>query len=176
MKIIASLLFLLITNSSTKVQQHCIFDGANILVIQLVTDSGKPIEKNGYILKLNKPEGQTNIDSTSLCNKNWNVNMQPFDSILFNTNNKIWNRYSADYKELPKFQLKGCYAIELSNNVLDCLVGDSKNKNELSITHYNKKDNHLHFKKISMKNVFPLCNAFGKWENIRPYKFVLKHH
>jgi hypothetical protein len=174
MKIIASFLFLLITNPINQVKQHCIFDGSNILVIQLVTEQGKPITGTDYILKINKPEGQKNIDSTSLCNRNWNVNMQPFDSVLFNTNNKIWNRYASNYKELPLFQLKGCYAIELSNYVLDCLVGDSKN--ELSITHYNKKDNHLHFEKISRGDIFPLCSAFGKWENIKPYKLVLKHH
>ena len=175
MKILFHLLFLISPNINTKAQ-HCIFDGANILVIQLVTEQGKPITGTDYILKLNKPERQKNIDSTSLCNRNWNENMQPFDSVLFNTKNKIWNRYASDYKELPLFQLKGCYAIVLSNYVIDCLVGDSKNKKELSIIHYNKRDNHLHFKKISRENIFPLCSAFGRWENIRPYKLVLNHY
>jgi hypothetical protein len=176
-KVILSFFFIniLITNVAA---QHCIFDGSNIVLIQLANQNGKPWQITGSNIKIiqNIFNEDYHRDTTGICciiEKSL-----IFDSckkVLLQTENNVWNSYATKRKDLIALSKHpNCYALLLYDTEIECLF-DKCNTDGFVIAKYVfGKNRQTYSIKIPRKDIFPLCESFPASKKIKPITVTLK--
>jgi hypothetical protein len=156
--------------------QHCPFDGTSMVVIHLVDQKGKDIDKFEGGLALREVEN----DHPELCTYAPDIVKQNFleaKTAFYETRDTDRFKDTLD-KYCPEctFLKPGYYAAKLSQATEECMIkhGDDfdykPRKYEVQVDHDGMTQN----VPVPKDRIYSLCTAQGRWSRIQPIQVVVK--
>lgn len=158
--------------------QHCAFCGSSIVLIQLKTQKGKPINDTTLTLLLQ----EKNNPVASACTYAEGLQMflfQDIETSWIKADSNAWETWARERIKETNYTLnKGYYSVLLNQATKNCML-KQENKDfkyipreyDILIKHGDKV-----LKKIAVnaKDIYDLCTAHGSWGRIQAISIELK--
>jgi hypothetical protein len=157
--------------------QHCMFDGASMIIVQLTDIDDKPLFGSAADLTLQEmdnPEADACRLTKGLLSLSF---LPPANAFLQRYSRQGFDSFSS-FCEDCEFNADGFYAVILGQGEPGCMI----KKDDDTDYHHVKRKFEVRYKRDDVEQsiavppdkIFSMCTGTGKWSRFEPIKFQLK--
>lgn len=168
--------FALLCAASSTLAQHCMFDGASMIVVQLTDADDRQIFESAANLTLQEvdnPEADSCSFTKGLVSRYFLPPMNAFTERYQNG-----AEYLRNYCEDCAFNAEGFYVVIIGQSEQSCMI----RKEEGTGYHFVERKFQIRYQRddfeqsmaVSPDKIFSMCTGTGKWSRFEPIKFQLK--